>query len=61
MQARVVWVDHTIVFRSVQRDPPELKQRWRPQLNTTNDSHRVDETYIRIKNIAITSIVRSTL
>jgi transposase-like protein len=49
MRERGVWVDHTTVFRSVQRDAPELEQRWRPQLNATNDSYRVDEMCIRIK------------
>jgi len=37
------------VFRWVQRYAPELDKRCRPQLKTTNDSYRVDETYIRIK------------
>ena len=55
MQAHGVCADLTTVFRSVQRDAPELEQRWQPQLNTTSDSYRVDETYIQIKNMAITS------
>jgi len=55
MQAHGVCVDLTTVFRLVQRDAPELEQRWQPQLNTTSDSYRVDETYIQIKNMAITS------
>jgi len=49
MRERGVWVDHTTVFRWVQRYAPELDKRCRPQLKTTNDSYRVDETYIRIK------------
>jgi transposase, IS6 family len=49
MRERGVWVDHTTGFRWVQRDAPELEQRWRPPLNATNDSYHVDETYIRIK------------
>jgi transposase, IS6 family len=42
-------VDHTTVFRWVQRDAPALDQRCRPHLRATNDSYRVDETYIKIK------------
>jgi transposase, IS6 family len=42
-------VDHTTVFRWVQRYAPELDQRCRPHLRATNDSYRVDETYIKIK------------
>jgi IS6 family transposase len=49
MQERGVRVDHTTVFRWVQRYAPELDMRCRPYLRATNDSYRVDETYIRIK------------
>ena len=42
-------VDHTTVFRWVQRYAPELDRRCRPQLRATNNSYRVDETYIKIK------------
>jgi transposase, IS6 family len=43
------WVDHTTVFRWDQHVAPELDQRCRPSLRATNDSYRVDETYIKIK------------
>jgi transposase, IS6 family len=49
MQERGVSVDHTTVFRWVQRYAPELDKRCRPHLTETNDSYRVDETYIKIK------------
>ena len=49
MHERGVSVDHTTVFRWVQRYAPELERRCRPQLKATNDSYRVDETYIKIK------------
>jgi hypothetical protein len=49
LRERGVWVDHTSVFRWVQRYAPELDKRCRPQLNVTNDSYRVDETDIKIK------------
>jgi IS6 family transposase len=49
LRERGVWVDHTTVFRWVQRYAPELDKRCRPYLWATNDSYRVDETYIKIK------------
>ena len=41
--------DHTTIWRWVQRYGPELDQRLRRQLKPTNQSWRVDETYIRVK------------
>jgi transposase-like protein len=49
MRERGLAVDHTTVFRWVQRYAPELDKRCRPLLKVTNDSYRVDETYIKIK------------
>src|SRR5262245_58632574 len=49
LRERGVGVDHTTVFRWVQRYAPELEKRRRPLLKATNDSYRVDETYIKIK------------
>jgi IS6 family transposase len=49
LRERGVWVDHTTIFRWVQRYAPELDKRCRPLLNTTHASYRVDETYIKIK------------
>jgi transposase, IS6 family len=48
---RGLHVDHTTLFRWVQRYAPELDKRSRSHLKTTNDSYRVDETYIRIKKV----------
>jgi len=42
-------VHHATVFRWVQRYGPEIEKRCRPHLRSTNDSWRVDETYIKIK------------
>jgi transposase-like protein len=42
-------VDHVTVWRWVQRYAPEIQRRLRPRLRSTNDSWRVDETYIRVK------------
>jgi hypothetical protein len=49
LRERGVAVDHTTVFRWVQRYAPEIDKRCRPLLRRTNASYRVDETYIRIK------------
>src|ERR1700686_319518 len=42
-------VDHTTIWRWVQRYGPELEQRLRRHLKPTNKSWRVDETYIRVQ------------
>ena len=46
---RGLQADHTTIWRWVQRYGPELEQRRRRQLKPTNQSWRVDETYIRVK------------
>ena len=40
---------HSTIHRWVLSDAPELDKRVRPHLNLTNDSWRVDETYIEVK------------
>jgi transposase-like protein len=42
-------VDHTTIYRWVQEYSPEIDKRFRPHLRPTNDSWRVDETYIKVK------------
>ena len=42
-------VDHTTIWRWVQRYAPEMEQRLRARRRPTNDSWRVDETYVRVK------------
>ena len=42
-------IDHTTVWRWVQRYAPDLEERTRPHLKATNKSWRVDETYVRVK------------
>ena len=42
-------VHHTTVFRWVQEYSPEIDKRFRSHLRLTNDSWRVDETYILVK------------
>ena len=49
MNERGLSVDHTTIYRWVQAYAPELEKRIRPHLRLTNDSYRVDETYIKVK------------
>ena len=46
---RGLHADHVTVWRWVQRYAPEMERRLRSRLKATNDSWRVDETYIRVK------------
>ena len=48
MTERGLSVDHTTVWRWVQRYAPELDRRVRRELKRTGTSWRVDETYIRV-------------
>jgi transposase-like protein len=49
MLERGVEVDHTTIYRWVQHYGLEIDRRCRPHLRPTNDSWRVDETYILVK------------
>jgi len=51
MAERVPSVDHTTISRWVQHYAPEPEKRCRPHLTITNDSWRVDETYVKVKGI----------
>ncbi len=42
-------VHHSTIYCWVQQYAPELDKRCRPHLRPTNDSWRVDETYIKIR------------
>jgi transposase-like protein len=46
---RGVHADHVTIWRWVQRYAPELEKRLRKRLKATNDSWRVDETYVQVK------------
>src|SRR5258708_3350829 len=46
---RGLYADHVTVWRWVQRYAPELQRRLRRHLKPTNDSWRMDETYVRVK------------
>ena len=49
MEERGICVAHTTIMRWVHQYGPELDKRIRPYLRRTNDSWRVDETYIKVK------------
>jgi transposase, IS6 family len=51
MLERGLHVDHTTIHRWVQQYAPELERRCRPHLKGTNDSWRVDETYVKVKKV----------
>jgi transposase, IS6 family len=48
MQERGVDVDHTTVFRWVQRYAPEIEKRAHWYQGLRSDPWRVDETYVRV-------------
>jgi transposase, IS6 family len=48
MRERGLDVDHSTVFRWVQRYAPEINRSIRPHLKMSGTSYRVDETYIKV-------------
>ena len=48
MMERGLSVDHTTIYRWVIAYAPEIEKRSRKHLNSTNDSWRVDETYVKV-------------
>ncbi len=49
MAERGLHVDHTTIYRWVQRSAPELDKRCRPHGKACTDSWKVDETSIKVK------------
>jgi transposase, IS6 family len=49
MAERGLCVDHSTIYRWVQRYSPILEKKCRAKLRPTNDSWRVDETYVKVK------------
>jgi transposase-like protein len=49
MRERGLSLDHTTIYRWIQANTPGLEKRIRHHLRLTNDSYRVDETYVKIK------------
>src|ERR671918_2115293 len=48
MRERGLSVDHTTIFRWVQRYAPEINKRIRPHLKMSGTSYRLDETYVKV-------------
>jgi len=48
MRERGLDVDHSTIFRWVERYAPEINKRIRQHLKMSGTSYRVDETYIRV-------------
>lgn len=48
MHERDLCIDHTTIYRWVQRYAPEINKRIRPHLKLAGASYRVDETYIKV-------------
>jgi transposase-like protein len=48
MSERGLSVDHTTIYRWVQRYAPEINKRIRQHLKMSGTSYRVDETYIKV-------------
>lgn len=51
MRERGIEVDHSTLNRWVLKYAPELDKRIRPHVGLTNDSWRVDETYVKVKGV----------
>ncbi len=49
MAERGLSINHTTIYRWVMAYAPEINKRCRPHLRSSNDSWKVDETYIKIK------------
>src|SRR5208283_794268 len=49
MAEREIKVDHTTIMRWIHQYSPEIEKKVRRHLRPTNDSWRVDETYIKVK------------
>lgn len=49
MEERGVIVDHTTIMRWIHQYSPEIEKKVRGHLRPTNNSWRVDETYIKVK------------
>lgn len=49
MVERGLSLDHITIYRWVQQYAPEIDMRSRPHLRQTNDSWRVNETYVKVR------------
>ena len=51
MEERGLSASHTTIMRWVHQYATEIKKRLKKFLKTSNDSYRIDETYIRVKGV----------
>lgn len=49
MRERGLSIDHTTIYRWVVTYSTQMNQGCRPHLRSSNDSWRIDETYIKVK------------
>jgi transposase-like protein len=49
MTERGIKIDHTTIMTWVHQYSPKIEKKIRKHLRPTNDSWRVDETYIKVK------------
>ena len=49
MTDRGLSIDHTTIYRWIQEYAPEIDKRSRLYLKQTNESWRVDETYVKVR------------
>src|SRR5665811_1076993 len=56
MIERGIQVDHSTIMRWVHQYSPEIEKKIRRHLRPTNDSWRVDETYIKVKGVPLQKI-----
>lgn len=48
---RNLFIERSTIYRWVQEYAPELEKRVKPHLKKTNDSWKLDETYVKIKGV----------
>ncbi|MBG9539917.1 integrase [Bacillus thuringiensis] len=58
MEKRGLSLVHTTIMRWVHQSGPELDQRIRRHFKQTDDSWRVDETYIKVKGQWMGSVAK---
>jgi transposase, IS6 family len=63
MEERGLFTAHTTIMRWVHQYGPELDERVRHHLKPTNDSWRVDETYVKVNDgyICIVPLIQKVI
>jgi len=57
MEERGLFINHSTIYRWVVKYSPTLNCRLRKHLRKNSDSWRVDETYIKVKGLVVTSLL----